>query len=166
MSEYGEILEPFEPELDKMYKAFTHFFNDPLMTKIKDVDKYSMYMVKNYCLLSKECRYIVCLILSDINPVGFKQSLDNMRWISFQTRTLSLYNELDSHLYTPSRGGLLDYEIYRINKDNISSTYNCDRFPFTITLLHTKNDINEYSNKGTIITALETYQTIITLNNI
>jgi hypothetical protein len=163
MSGYGEILEPFEPELDVMYKAFISYFNNPLMTKIKNTDKYSMYMVKNYCLLSKECRYIVCLILQDNNPNGYKQTLDNMRWLSFQTRTLSQSHELESHLYNPKRGGILDSEISRIKTDNNSSTYKCDKFPFTITLLHTKNDINEYSNKGTVISALETYQTIIAL---
>lgn len=86
MAGYGEILEPFEPDLDLMYKAFVNYFKNPTMVKIKNVDKYSMYMIKNYCLLSKECRYMVALIAKDIYDVGYKQSLSNLRWVSFQTQ--------------------------------------------------------------------------------
>ena len=166
MAGYGEILEPFEPDLDVMYKAFTVFFNNPLMIKIKDVDRFSMYMIKNYCLLSKECRYIVCLIPKDNNEIGNKQNLSELRWISFQTRTLDSDHDLPPHSYNPIRGGPLDAEIIRIKSDKKSSTYKCNNFPFTVTLLHTKNSSNEYVEKGTVVTALETFQTIIALENI
>ena len=166
MAGYGEILEPFEPDLDLMYKAFVNYFKDPVMVKIKNVDKYSMYMIKNYCLLSKECRYMVALVPKDGYDVGYKQSLSNLRWVSFQTRTLDADHDLPPHSYNPIRGGPLDVEIVRIKTDEKASTYSCKKFPFTVTLLHTKNNLNEYTEKGTIVTALETFQTIVALTNI
>jgi hypothetical protein len=166
MANYGEILEPFEPNLDLMYRAFINFFNNPNMIKIKDVDKFSMYMIKNYCLLSKECRYIVTLIPKDVNPIGNKKKLSELRWVSFQTRTLDAEHDLPPHSYNPTRGGELDVDIIRVKSDKKSSTYKCNKFPFTVTLLHTKNIENEYVEKGTVVTALETFQTIIALENL
>jgi hypothetical protein len=166
MAGYGEILEPFEPDLDLMYKAFVKYFNNPVMIKIKNVDKYSMYMIKNYCLLSKECRYMVALIPKDDFSMGQKQSLEHLRWVSFQTRTLESDHDLPPHSYNAVRGGPLDAEIVRIKCDEKASTYRCVKFPFTVTLLHTKNNINEYTEKGTVVTALETFQTIVALNNV
>jgi hypothetical protein len=43
-----------------------------------------------------------------------------------------------------------------------SSTYKCDAFPLIITLLNKKTE-SDYQPRGTIIAALETYSTIITL---
>jgi hypothetical protein len=124
-------------------------------------------MIKNYCLLSKECRYIVALILKDNQDIGYKQNLNNLRWVSFQTRTLDAdHHDLPPHSYNPVRGGPLDIEIVRIKSDEKASTYSCKKFPFTVTLLHTKNNLNEYTEKGTVVTALETFQTIVALKNI
>ena len=64
MSQYGEILDTFyDSGKENMYKAFTKYFNNPNMIKIKDVNGYSMYMTKTYCLLSNECRYIIVFVV-------------------------------------------------------------------------------------------------------
>jgi hypothetical protein len=167
MTQYfsSEILEPFEPEKDILYTSFVEYFNNPLMTKIKNVDKYSMYMCKNYCLLSNQCRYIVSLVPIESSSLGSTKNLSELKWISIQTRTLSENYNIDSHSYTARRGSKLDCEISRLSDDDKCSTYKCEKFPITITLLHVKGGINEYQEKGNIITALETYNTIITLNN-
>jgi hypothetical protein len=152
------------PSLSSMYDAFTKYFSDPVMTKIKDVEKYTMYMSKTYCLLSTEYRYIIALVPQDINIIGFKKNLNELKWLSLQTRSLNDNHNLPQHYYVARRGSILDSEIYRIKTEDKASTYKCDRFPIIITLLHTKGK-NDYQDKGIIITALETYQTIIVIEN-
>jgi hypothetical protein len=153
------------PSLSSMYDAFTKYFSDPVMTKIKDVEKYTMYMSKTYCLLSTEYRYIIALVPQDINIIGFKKNLNELRWLSLQTRSLNDNHNLPQHYYVARRGSILDSEIYRIKTEDKASTYKCDRFPIIITLLHTKGK-NDYQDKGIIITALETYQTIIVIDGV
>ena len=160
MATYGKVL--YNPEIDSVYSAITIFFNNPTMTKIKDVDNYSMYMSKTYCLLSNECRYLIAFVDKNNFDVGSFENLINLNWVSFQTRTLNDKHELQSHSYNPKRGGILDTTIYRNEKNEKTSVYNCDSLPIKITLLHTpKMTVNDYQDKGTIISALETYQTIV-----
>ena len=162
MSEYGEVLDTFEPDKDNMYKAFDNYFNHPIMFKIKNINNCSMYMIKSSCLLSNECRYIICFIPEDSLIIGTKEHLSNLKWISFQTRTLSDKHDLPSHSYQPIKEGPLNAIITRTSMCPELSTYKCDAFPLTVTLINKKTE-SDYQPRGTIIAALETYSTIITL---
>lgn len=163
---YGEMIDDYNPGLDQMYQAFTKYFNNPTLTKIKDVNNHSMYMAKNYCLLSKECRYIVVFTNRDTSSVGTTDELQHIRWISFQTRTLEDKHNLPPHNYSPVDGGPLTAVITRTKIEKESSTYSCQNFPITVSLLHTStNSSSAYQNKGTIIAALETWNTIICLRD-
>jgi hypothetical protein len=163
ISQYGEILESGDQSKENLYNEFDNYFNHPVMVKIKDVNNYSMYMCKTYCLLSNECRYIVVFVPQDNMPEKSKENLATMRWVSLQTRTLSDHHELPPHSYQPKRHPGLNYAIDRVNVSEDCSTYKCDHLPLTVTLLHGKNKPDDYQKKGTIIAALETYQTILTL---
>lgn len=163
VQQYGEILNVFEPEKEKMYKFFDTYFNHPIMVKIKNVNGHSMYMTKTYCLLSNECRYIIAFVHQDMMPLRTKESLASLKWISLQTRTLPDHHNLPSHGYQPKRDGPLNVLITRNKLTKDASTYVCEEFPITVTLLHTKNN-NEYQDRGNIIAALETYNTIICIN--
>ena len=160
----GELIDnDYDPNLDSMYNAFTSYFNNPVLTKIKNVNEFSVYMAKTYCLLSKECRYIIVFIPNDGMRIGNRESLDNMRWVSIQTRTLEDKHELEPHGYTAEAKGELMAPINRIKTTEEASTYYCNKFPLTVTLLNVKNAPNSYQDKGTIIAALETWETIICL---
>ena len=163
MAHYGQLLDIFEPDKDVMYKAFDLYFNHPIMVKIKDVNNHSMYMTKLYCMLNKECRYIIAFLPRDSINIGGKENLFNLRWVSLQTRTLPDKHDLPCHGYQPKKEGALNVVIERISQTKEASTYKCDSFPLLITLLHVKKDENEYQDRGNIIAALETYSTIITL---
>ena len=163
---YGEILDYYDPDKDNLYDMFTEYFKNPVMTKIKNVDKFSMYISKLYCLLSKECRYLILFVTLDYNGVSSKQTLDKLRWESLQTRTLTDQYEIQSHGYEPVAKGPLTAVIERIKVDKEASTYSCSKFNIIVTLLHTeKNNADVYQKKGTVIAALETYNTIITFSN-
>ena len=95
-----------------------------------------------------------------------KQELKKLSWVSLQTRTLADKHDLPSHDYRPRAIGSLNKKIVRVEKTSKASTYRCEGLPVAVTLLHTKNDTDsEYQQYGTLISALETYQTIITMTS-
>lgn len=162
MSQYGEILYESEFIYDKIYDAFVDYFDNPIMTKIRDVNYHSLYISKTYCLLNKQCRYIMVFVEEDNLPIFTKQQLMYLRWKSLQTRTLEEQYNIKSHHYKPKRSGILSSIITKKNTDNEKTTYYSDELPIIITLL---NSNNEYQNKGNIISAIETYNTIITISS-
>ena len=167
MSQYGEFLDGgYEPEKDYVYTLFVNYFNNPIMTKIKDQgNQYSLYANKVYCLLSKECRYIIAITNKDEFSVGTTEELRTMKWISLQTRTLKeqLKTKVDIHGYEAKAEGPLTAVIRRTKIEDAASTYVCDDLPLTITLLHNERKKSiSYQDKGTVIAALETWETIVT----
>lgn len=167
IKKYGETIDDdiFNVNIStpnsKIYDDFCNYFNNPIMIKSSNVNGYSKYMCKTYCLLSKECRYIVVFVSQDNNNKGDKVELQNLRWVSLQTRTLPNYPEYHSHSYQPKQKGPLNTIIKRINQTDESSEYSCDKYPISITLLN--NNESNYKDNGNIIAALETYNTIICL---
>ena len=166
---YGELLDDYEPEHENIYSYFVKYFNNPTMTKIKDIEnsnrqKFSMYACKVYGLLTNENRYILCITYGNNYNIGTVEELRTIHWISLQTRRLPENYQCLTHSYIAKIEGPLDEMIERIKKDEKSSTYSCENIPgIIITLLHTeKKDSNTYQNKGKIINALETFETIIT----
>lgn len=165
MAQYGELLNAYEPQRDILYGYFDDYFNHPTMVKIKNVSDLSVYMTKTYCLLTNECRYIIAFINQDYDPIGTKKELKKLSWVSLQTRTLTDKHDIPSHDYQPRAIGPLNKKIIRTNRTAHASTYKCEGLPVTVTLLHTKHDTDsEYQQYGNIVSALETYHTIITIN--
>lgn len=164
MTFYGEMIDNYDPFKDNIYKMFSDYFNNPTMIKIKDINNHSMYLCKLYCLLNRECRYIIALTEKNFVSPGTPEELKTLNWISLQTRTLSDDFHIDTtHGYQALAEGPLNVVIEKINTTKEASTYTCKDIPITITLLHTtKNTAESYQQKGTIILALETFQTIIT----
>lgn len=153
-----------DPSRDVFYNLINEYYDSPIMTKIKDIDdEYSMYAEQLSCLLLNEERYIIAVCPIDTNPVQSRMKLLQLRWISFQAR--SLHDELPV-------SGSHQYEIKRTDKFNLSLTLS-ERTPkFTkynikgntsmnVTLLHTRGLEYEYPNEGNLISALETFQTVL-----
>ena len=167
MASYGQLIDYYNPARESVYSIFTEYFKNPTMTKIKDSDKFSMYLSKLYCLLNRECRYIIVFVDKTYDTPGMTEELANLKWTSFQTRTLTdQFNDISPHGYEPKAEGPLMARINRTNISKETSTYGCDDLTIVITLLHTeKNTPTTYQNTGNIVNALETFQTIITFNS-
>ena len=166
---YGVPIDDSNVKLDRefIYSAFNNYFENPILTKIKDVNEYSMYMTKLYCLLNNECRCIIIFTNKDNNPPEYTESLSSLNWVSLQTRTIpsTEYHKFKfkSHSYNPKAKGPLLAEIKRKETNQEASIYDCEELKLTVSLLHTeKNTKDVYQNKGTVIASLETFQTIIT----
>jgi len=163
MAHYGKILYQEEP-IDLLYKYFDDYFNHPQLTKIKDVEECSMYMCKLYCMLSNECRYLVVFTPKNEYLLNSVEYLKNMRWVSFQTRTLPNKYDIPFHSYVQSNDNPeLNKKIEKVKSNSKSSTYKCETYPITCTLLNITVGLDQYQNTGTIISALETYNTIFCL---
>jgi len=161
MTTYGIVIDD-EIEADALLDYFDDYFNHPTLYKIKNIDeRYSLYMVKTYCLLNNQCRYIATIVPIDDKPIHYPLVLRGTKWISLQTRELSENYKIPSHNYQPSNFTPLNKKIERVEQTDEMSTYVCNDYNLTIKLLQKKGP-NEYQSKGTLITALETYQTIIT----
>jgi len=169
MAQYGQILQDIdynEPVRNQMYNDFSDYFNQPMMSKTSNPDSvHSMYMCKAYCLLSNECRYIIAIIKDDKNPIGTEKPLKDLKWVSIQTRTLPSKENIRTHGYQPKMSGPLTTPIIRNNVQENASIYSCQKYPITVTMLHTlKKTADDYQPRGNIIAALETYNTIVTIN--
>lgn len=165
MAHYGQPIIDFEPEKDAFYEAITDYFDNPQMTKMSDrEDRYSVYKTKLHCLLSNECRYLVAFVPLDGVPPGQVKDLKSLRWICFQTVTMSEPHKITPHGYQVKRQGPLKAKITRTENTPEFSTYTCEEFPITVTLLGEGKGGSLYQNQGNIILALETFSTVITFN--
>jgi hypothetical protein len=168
MADYGEVLDDFDYDGEKqtIYDIFLKYYNYPSFTKIKDENNFSMYAIKIYCLLSKECRYVIIFTAIDNNEIGEMEDMQNLKWVSLQTRTLPPTIEANTHVYEPRQEGKIMEIINRFNTTKEASFYKCDTLPIKVTLLHTKKkDQYSYQDKGRLISALETWETIITFDD-
>lgn len=162
MAHYGQLLDTsYDPNRDKLYQIFTEYFEDPMMTKLKDVSTFSLYAAKVHCLLSTAHRYIMIFIHKDNMPVGNTDNLSNFNWEFLHTRTLEDNHNLQPHSYRPRRFPPLMNEINLVSSQPQGYTYSVNGYPLVVTLLPKRDGQLDYQNKGNIAIALETYNTIV-----
>lgn len=157
----GEVF--FDPEKENFYKAIVEYFSNPIMTKVKNVDNYSMYVVKIHAVLTIEYRYIIVFVNKNNHEIGTSKLLEELSWISLQTRTLKDEHKVQTHMYTPRRNTPLNKNISLIRKDEKQYLYKVDSLPISVVLIPKSEKEQEYNNNGNLIMALETYQTILTI---
>ena len=161
--EFGQVINPqYDPSKNHVYKAFYEYYNNPELTKIKNVNTFTMYMTKIHAMLGNAFRYLIVFVPRDVNSFGTTKHMSDLDWVSLQTRTLEDHHKLPSHSYQVRKTPELSQKITIDTQNEQQSTYNAEKFPLTITLLHTrKNNSYQYQPTGTIVSALETFQTII-----
>lgn len=159
MSRHGQLIDG--EYKDDVYTLFSSYFDNPIMKKIRDVNSHSMYGVKIHALLGIVSRYVIAFCKQDVYPIGNEVSLSNLRWVSIQTRTLDENYPVRTHTYIPARHYLTN-EINLFKQDNTKYSYTVEELPLLVTLLPSgKSQGMEYNSKGTLVTALETYNTIV-----
>ena len=163
MTQYGQLINPnYDPTKNDVYEAFYDYYANPIMTKIKNVEIYSMYMCKIHAMLGNAYRYIIIFVNKDTEEIGYKKYLKDCEWVSLQSRTLEEHHKLPTHTYNIKKTRELNQKIHITKRTEKESTYKCDLFPLTVTMLNTrKNNMYQYQPSGTIVSALETFQTII-----
>jgi len=155
--------ELYDSSKNEIYNEIIKYYNNPKCTKIKNVNNYSTYMVKIHALLANAQRYLVIFCLQDNRNIKDIVELKYLKWVSFQTRTLEYNHDIPKYSYDINMNSILNQEIKVSKRDDNQSTYETTRFPIIITLLHIrkKNSKYQYHHTGNILSALETFQTII-----
>lgn len=116
-------------------------------------------MTKIDSTVGNKTRYIVLLLNKNSEHNGTTKYMKECEWVSLQTRSLKENYNLKPYKYIPIKKPPLNQKINLTSQDEKQTIYNCDTFPINITLLNMKDTI--YSHSGTIVNALETFQTII-----
>jgi hypothetical protein len=151
------------PERDYIYQLISKYYDEPIMTKTKNVDSLSMYVCQLPCLLMNEKRYLIAIVHKDDYDLGYTQPLSAFRWISFQVRSLQeeSYQNIPIHQYKIKRDDRFMIGLTIKNRNQEISVYDSELGVFTVSLLHCKNQEYEYPNEGNLVSALETYQTVL-----
>lgn len=157
-----KLMEIFsDPVKEYTYRLFAEYYDDMMLHKIKDDNNFSIYMAKLQCLLLNEQRYLIALVPRDQFPPMYRQSLGRLRWMSLQIRNLEEGYDLEPQSYQMKRTPDFQRRI-KINVRNSDvTTYTIDDLPVQVSLLHTRGQEYEYPDEGTLISALETFRTII-----
>lgn len=150
-----------------LYPIIDAYFDHPVLEKTKNDNalSISIYMCKISTLLAgADQRYLVVTVDMDSRPVGSRISLSELSWKSFQTRTIPQYLTCPKHSYLPKSDQpyLIPVDLVKRYEDH--TDYSLDGYPsLTVTLLHKHKNLYEYSEKGVLASALETFRCVIVI---
>jgi hypothetical protein len=161
MIRYGiELNSDYDIEKQNAYNMFVNYYGNILLEKHKNDDNFSHYMAKVDCMLSNEYRYIVIIVPLDNYSIGTKIELNQLKWISLQTRTLKGYYPVYNTTVKENKEMCNNSIVLKTREDDIT-TYNVMDIDNIEVILINNNNKFQYSEKGTLKNALNTYQTII-----
>ena len=150
-----------------MEQVIAEYFDNPKLTKIQNdgESQTSLYMAK-VSKIGLKTRYIVCNVPMDVYLVGEVFPLSQLKWVSFQTRSLEKSLHVHITSYQPKRGKLFSTPIQQTSESPESVTYQTNLFPqYQIILLKNSNTPFNYPPTGHLNTALETFECIIAKNS-
>jgi hypothetical protein len=168
----------FNP-IQQIRNDVSNIFKDFILVKTNQFDDYSIYKAKVDCLLCVGgIRYIVAIVKNDNNIIGSHIPIQNLNWIVFQTRYTNKEDELKNinipaKTYSVPKNTCLNDKIKKwidINNTNRDKNlepkviYKPENLPLTVELLKMK-DSDSFSDSGTVLSALELFQTILILED-
>lgn len=146
------------PDKIRFYQWLSRYYQDPLFQKTEDSPDFSIYRVRLLSLLN-EYRYLVVFVLRDSRPIGHTCRLSELSWFNFQARVLDDYQDIVTHEHTIRQDH--DFRILLKQRYEEYTSYSAIEFPVIVSLLHKHKNLYEYPDQGTMISALETFQTIL-----
>ena len=146
-----------------LYEIINNYFESPILKKIENKSKFSIYMCKIKTLLaSPEQRYLIAITPIDRNQIGTQIYLENINWKSFQTQSLSnIEFDLPIHKYSQKNHSDYTIPVSLINRYEDHTDYIINNHNATVTLVHKNKNLYEYPPNGNLAACLETYKTII-----
>ena len=148
-------------KLEALYQAIVAYFGNPEMYKIKNINNYSMYICKIESHLLIEYKYLIVFVQEDVSEINSKVRLFDLKWVSLQTRVLPDEYDIPNFSYFPRRYTPLLNKITLSHKDQKGYKYMVEKYPVSVTILPMKS---EPKQTGTLVEALESYNTILTMN--
>jgi hypothetical protein len=165
MLKHGELFDDYSPDFSLFYAAISIFYNHPKMEVLKIDNGFVMYGCKLKCLLEIK-RYLFAVVKDDNTvSLGDVLSLGDLQWEALHIKELPdviVFKNKD-HEYNPQRIIYLDHPIVRTEINDDESIYSCDYHKdIKIKLIHKdKNSRTQYQETGNLLSALETFMTVI-----
>ena len=150
-----------------VYEAIAMYFSPLTFTKIRNEGSYSLYYAVVGSLLSRDSRCCIAIVDRNSEAEGSKENLENLRWRSFQTRTLpeDKVPHLPSLRYNKKESPIIRSPIHKIASDSYFSEYQVSGIPnLRVQLIHNTKATN-YTDNATLLSALLTFQCVLTLRN-
>lgn len=149
--------------MEELYTYITRYFDNPRLQKDKDTDTLSIYICQVFTQLSVERRYLIVLVPRDVVFVGEHRKLSQLKWESFQTRTMPSIGKSVPVIQYNSQTMYPENQtaIHRVSIEPNSTLYSCFDFPIQISMLHHDGQVFDYPERATLRNALETFHTVI-----
>lgn len=150
---------------EEIYGAFVDYYGDITLDKLKVEDNWTIYCTKMNSGLNSY-RYIY-VVVSNIMAPGQQATLNQLDWISFQTReTEELYKVSTTNFYLDDTKKKVLSDMITVNERTKTETiYYTDDLPIRIRLLHDpkKNNHLQYPDRAFLYQALNTYHCVVEL---
>ena len=150
---------------EQVYGAFVDYYGDIALRLIKNENGWAVYAAKVHSGLNQN-RYLFVILpttLAHANDV----TLNQVDWISFQTRTTDdVYNVPTHHLYlNDERKKTLSDIITCTTRTADETNYVTDHLPIRIKLMHDPKKKNhlQFPDKAKLYQALDTFQCVVEL---
>lgn len=164
----------YDPMRDFIYRTITDYFQDPVLVKTRTkshVDGMDMYVGQSVSYLLKERRFLLVMVTrADDIPYGTASRLSRLMWKTLQTRVIvdddEFIDPVREFSYDVRREAFHGYTLSRVDTTDDWTQYRVDPYlPLTVFLFHKKKGAFEYSPTGTLVAALETFQTLLVLES-
>jgi len=163
MEKYGTIFDStFNLQKNRVRNLICAYFDNPRLVKFKNSDSTSIYLSSITSQLLKNKQFIVATGPLDKSPISTVKYLNDIQWVSFQTRMLDRNKSNISFSYEPKKSVEYSVPIVIKKRSEKISEYSCVEYGIMVSLLHDNQNIYEYPDAGTLNQALETFKTIVT----
>jgi len=163
------------PVDEKAYirKAFNELYKGVIMTKTNEYNQepygiYGIYKARLNSYTMGDNNIIIAIVPDDDLPLGTRKLIDSLEWISFQTRVMTNVKKdlngfvLPMQNYMIKGDSILNDRIKAVKETNTKMIYSTSNLPLKVEILKI-NENDTFSEEGSIISALEVFQTVVTI---
>ncbi len=165
MLKYGSFIYDYDPDESEVHNLLVEYYKNPVMTKVKINGEDEFWAVRLHTLMINTFRYLIAITPISNSKERTTKYLSDLKWTSFQTRTIKEDWKLGSMRYEQNTDRKFLIPIKRTKIEEDITYYECEKFPgLEILLLPQRDTLVQYPETGTISRALETYHTVFVIS--
>lgn len=160
-------------EKDYIRKGFSDLYKGVIMTKTNEYDQepygvYGIYKARLNSYTMGDMNIIIAIVQDDDLPLGTRKLIDSLEWMSFQTRVMTNVKKdlngfnLPIQNYMIKGDSILNDRIKAVKETPTKMIYSTSNLPLKVEILKLNED-DTFSEEGSVMSALEVFQTVITL---
>ena len=150
---------------EDVYGAFVDYYGDIKLRLIKVESGWAFYCAKAYSGLNLN-RYIFVIVPQRL-ALGEEATLEQLDWVSFQTRTTDDVHPVPTHnlFLDENRKKMMPDKITSVDRTADETHYVTDSLPIKIRLIHDpkKNNYLQFPDQAFMYQALDTYRCVVDL---